>query len=117
MPALDIAQEQEGYLTPEAMTEVANALNLDPGYVSRLIASLHARKLVTKQRALSDGRQTELTLTDKGRKAFAALDRRSSAQAGKLIAPLTPAERSDLTEALRIVRNRLGGCDRLAFVF
>ena len=33
MPALDIAQEQEGYLTPEAMTEVAHALNLDPGYV------------------------------------------------------------------------------------
>jgi NADH-quinone oxidoreductase subunit E len=33
MPALDIAQEQEGYLTPDTMTEVAHALNLDPGYV------------------------------------------------------------------------------------
>jgi NADH-quinone oxidoreductase subunit E len=33
MPALDIAQEEEGYLTPEVMTEVAHALNLDPGYV------------------------------------------------------------------------------------
>jgi NADH-quinone oxidoreductase subunit E len=33
MPALDIAQEEVGYLTPEAMTEVAHALNLDPGYV------------------------------------------------------------------------------------
>jgi NADH-quinone oxidoreductase subunit E len=33
MPALDIAQEEVGYLTPEAMAEVATALKLDPGYV------------------------------------------------------------------------------------
>ncbi len=33
MPALDIAQEEVGYLTPEAMAEVAGLLKLDPGYV------------------------------------------------------------------------------------
>ena len=33
MPALDLAQEEVGYLTPEAMSEVAQALELDPGYV------------------------------------------------------------------------------------
>jgi len=33
MPALDIAQEEIGYLTPEAMSEVAELLKLDPGYV------------------------------------------------------------------------------------
>ena len=33
MPALDLAQEELGHLTPEAMTEVAEALQLDPGYV------------------------------------------------------------------------------------
>ena len=33
MPALDLAQEEMGHLTPEAMTEVAQALQLDPGYV------------------------------------------------------------------------------------
>ena len=33
MPALDLAQEELGYLTPEAMGEVATALQLDPGYV------------------------------------------------------------------------------------
>jgi NADH-quinone oxidoreductase subunit E len=33
MPALDLAQEELGYLTPEAMTQVAAALQLDPGYV------------------------------------------------------------------------------------
>ena len=33
MPALDLAQEELGFLTPEAMSEVAGALQLDPGYV------------------------------------------------------------------------------------
>jgi NADH-quinone oxidoreductase subunit E len=33
MPALDLAQEELGHLTPAAMTEVAEALQLDPGYV------------------------------------------------------------------------------------
>lgn len=33
MPALDLAQEHVGYLSPEAMSEVAELLKLDPGYV------------------------------------------------------------------------------------
>jgi len=33
MPALDLAQEELGHLTPESMSEVAEALELDPGYV------------------------------------------------------------------------------------
>ena len=33
MPALDVAQEDLGYLTPDAITEVAQALGIDPGYV------------------------------------------------------------------------------------
>jgi NADH-quinone oxidoreductase subunit E len=33
MPALDLAQEELGHLTPEAMSEVAAALQLDPGYI------------------------------------------------------------------------------------
>src|SRR5260370_16225772 len=33
MPALDLAQEELGHLTQEAMSEVASALQLDPGYV------------------------------------------------------------------------------------
>jgi NADH-quinone oxidoreductase subunit E len=33
MPALDLAQEELGHLTPDAMSEVADALQLDPGYI------------------------------------------------------------------------------------
>ncbi|MGH7902897.1 MAG: NADH-quinone oxidoreductase subunit NuoE [Candidatus Dormibacteraceae bacterium] len=33
MPALDLAQEELGHLTPQTMSQVATALQLDPGYV------------------------------------------------------------------------------------
>ncbi|GAC1653297.1 MAG: hypothetical protein NVS9B1_02200 [Candidatus Dormibacteraceae bacterium] len=33
MPALDLVQEALGYLTPAGMAQVADALQLDPGYV------------------------------------------------------------------------------------
>ncbi|TMC15121.1 MAG: NAD(P)H-dependent oxidoreductase subunit E [Chloroflexi bacterium] len=33
MPALDLVQEELGYLTPAAMSQVAEALEIDPGYV------------------------------------------------------------------------------------
>ncbi len=33
MPALDLAQEELGYLTPAAMAQVAGVLDIDPGYV------------------------------------------------------------------------------------
>ncbi|HVB77557.1 MAG TPA: NAD(P)H-dependent oxidoreductase subunit E [Candidatus Nitrosotalea sp.] len=33
MPALDVAQEELGYLSPETMAEVASILGLDPGYI------------------------------------------------------------------------------------
>ena len=33
MPALDLVQEELGHLTPAAMAQVAEALDLDPGYV------------------------------------------------------------------------------------
>jgi NADH-quinone oxidoreductase subunit E len=33
MPALDLVQEELGFLTPAAMAQVAEALEIDPGYV------------------------------------------------------------------------------------
>ena len=52
MPALDIAQEDAGHLTPDAMSEVAGLLKLDPGYVEGVATfySLFHRQPVGKHR-------------------------------------------------------------------
>jgi DNA-binding MarR family transcriptional regulator/GNAT superfamily N-acetyltransferase len=95
--------------SPVSATALSRVLNLDGGYLSRLIATLHRRELIAKQPSKSDGRQVDLALTDKGQKAFTELDRQSSEQAGKLLEPLTAAERSELARALGVVREKLGG--------
>ncbi|HEV2953869.1 MAG TPA: NAD(P)H-dependent oxidoreductase subunit E [Candidatus Dormibacteraeota bacterium] len=52
MPALDIAQEELGYLTPELIKEVAGLLDLDSGYVEGVATfySLFHHKPVGKHR-------------------------------------------------------------------
>jgi NADH-quinone oxidoreductase subunit E len=52
LPALDIAQEELGYVPPEAMTEVAAALQLDPGYVEGVVTfySLFHQQPIGKHR-------------------------------------------------------------------
>ena len=63
---------------------LAQELGLDAGYLSRLVGSLRERGFVKAQRAPADGRQTLLSLTAAGRRAFAPLDRRSHAQVAEL---------------------------------
>jgi NADH:ubiquinone oxidoreductase subunit E len=52
LPALDIAQEELGYLSPEAMAEVAAALKLDPGYLEGVVTfySLFHQQPIGKHR-------------------------------------------------------------------
>src|ERR1700734_66384 len=52
-------------------------LNLDAGYLSRILRGFERRGLVRKTRAAGDGRQSLLSLTGRGSAAFARLDARS----------------------------------------
>ena len=68
--------------------EIAAELGLDHGYLSRILRSFHERGLITKTPSPEDRRQSLLSLTVKGRIAFAPLDQRSqddvAAMLGKL---------------------------------
>src|SRR5215472_2506581 len=61
--------------------ELAKDLDLDPGYLSRLLQRFEEKRLVWRQPSLLDGRQNHLALTSRGRKTFAPLDRHSHEQA------------------------------------
>ena len=54
-------------------TAIAKALGLDAGYLSRMLRSFEERALVQRRQSLVDGRRTILSLTRKGRSAFARL--------------------------------------------
>ncbi len=55
-------------------SELARLLDLDAGYLSRLLATLKSKRLVRAQRSPADARQSVLTLTAAGRRAFAPMD-------------------------------------------
>jgi DNA-binding MarR family transcriptional regulator/predicted N-acetyltransferase YhbS len=75
-------------------------LELDSGYVSRLLRSLERQGLVRAQPAASDGRVRRVTLTGKGRREVTELDRRSDAFAKSVLAPLSAAQRDRLIAAM-----------------
>ena len=69
-------------------TELARTLDLDAGYLSRLLRGFKERALVKASRSAADARQTRLSITAAGRRAFAPLDRRSQAEVSALLDPL-----------------------------
>lgn len=75
-------------------------LALDPGYVSRLLRSLEHQGLVTTRRAHDDARIHRVTLTRKGLREIAELDRRSDAFATSILAPLNARQRDRLGAAM-----------------
>jgi DNA-binding MarR family transcriptional regulator/GNAT superfamily N-acetyltransferase len=88
---------------------VGAALALDAGYLSRILSSFEKKKLISKTASPTDRRQSVLTLTALGRKAFAPLEARSAEQVGKMIASLSEAKKRRLVEALQTVEDLLGG--------
>jgi DNA-binding MarR family transcriptional regulator/N-acetylglutamate synthase-like GNAT family acetyltransferase len=90
-------------------TAVGKELSLDLGYLSRLLQSLRRRGLLQAKRAAHDARQQQLTLTEKGRKAFTLIDSRSRDEMAQMLAPLKPQQRGKLVSAMRAVESLLDG--------
>src|SRR5690348_5499238 len=55
-------------------TDIAAALGLDSGYLSRILSSFARQRLIAKTTSSADGRKSILHLTDKGQQAFSTLN-------------------------------------------
>ena len=83
------------------------ALDLDSGYLSRIIASLERAGLVTVGPMRSDRRVRLVRLTKAGARERALLDRMSDDLAASFLAPLNDRQRSRLTAAMADVERLL----------
>jgi DNA-binding MarR family transcriptional regulator/GNAT superfamily N-acetyltransferase len=90
-------------------SELARELGLDAGYLSRVLGKFETDRLITRTHSASDGRQTVLALTSKGRKAFGPLNRASQGQIAAMLAPLRPGDRYKLVRSMRVIQGLLGG--------
>jgi DNA-binding MarR family transcriptional regulator/GNAT superfamily N-acetyltransferase len=88
-------------------SELADELDLDAGYLSRLLRGLRRRGLVGAERAADDARSSVLSLTGKGRRAYALLDSRSREEVGAMLRGLPGGERERLVGAMRTVESLL----------
>jgi DNA-binding MarR family transcriptional regulator/GNAT superfamily N-acetyltransferase len=82
-------------------------LDLDSGYLSRLLRSLEAAALITVGVSDHDKRLRTARLTRKGRAERAVLDERSQVLARSLLDPLTDAQRERLVAAMGEVERLL----------
>jgi len=89
-------------------TELCQELGLDPGYLSRILGKLEKHGLVRREASESDGRQSLLGLTTRGRKTFATLDARQSAEVAAMLRLVPPAGQSRLVQAMQVIETLLG---------
>ena len=89
-------------------TEIAAELALDHGYLSRILRRFGELGLVSKTASPTDRRQSLLSLTAKGRMAFAPLDQRSQDEVAAMLRNVSPSDQGRLVAAMHTIERVLG---------
>ncbi|MGE0224200.1 MAG: GNAT family N-acetyltransferase [Acetobacteraceae bacterium] len=87
---------------------IGAALNLDPGYLSRILQRFEADGLLTRTQSPTDRRQSMLYLTEAGRAAFAPLDRQSHEEIGAMLATLPEPAQEAVVESMGRIASLIG---------
>jgi DNA-binding MarR family transcriptional regulator/GNAT superfamily N-acetyltransferase len=89
------------------VTDLRRVVDIDPGYLSRILARFESDGLVGRQRSAADGRRQVIRLTGSGRAVVAGLDARSAGQTRDMLAGLRDDEQRHLLEAMRVITEAL----------
>ena len=84
--------------------EIGRSLRMDKAHLSRIMRRFIAGGLVSSRTSPNHRRQRLISLTDAGRRVFAAAEAAARAQVNTLIAPIDAAGRNRLAEAMRDIR-------------
>jgi DNA-binding MarR family transcriptional regulator/GNAT superfamily N-acetyltransferase len=89
--------------------ELRRMLDLDAGYLSRILARFSSAGLVSRRAHPADARRQLVAVTEAGRAAYGELNERQVQDVRRLLAPLSAEQRGELTEAMDTIRRTLGG--------
>ena len=87
--------------------DLRRELGLDRGYLSRTLQAFAKHGWIKTTPSRADRRRIFLSLTSKGRKAFAPLDRRSSEQVAEMLARLSESQQGSLLSAITEIETLL----------
>jgi DNA-binding MarR family transcriptional regulator/GNAT superfamily N-acetyltransferase len=88
-------------------TDLVRELGVDAGYLSRILRGFKRRGLIVRTPSTTDGRQTLLSLTPRGRKAFAPLNARSHDEVAVMLSALPAAGQVGVIAAMRTIQRLL----------
>ncbi len=88
-------------------SELARDLDLDAGYLSRILRRYEDRGWLRRTAAANDARQAWLKLTAAGHRAFEPLHQKSRDEAASMLQPLVAPERHALVDAMGTLRRLL----------
>ncbi|MEV6834331.1 bifunctional helix-turn-helix transcriptional regulator/GNAT family N-acetyltransferase [Streptomyces sp. NPDC051133] len=88
--------------------DLRTGLDLDAGYLSRILNKFEEGGLIERGPSQSDPRRRRVRLTARGREAAGLLDERARDTVGALLDTVAPEDRSRLAEAMRTIRTVLG---------
>ncbi|MDX6458472.1 MAG: hypothetical protein QOE55_2169 [Acidobacteriaceae bacterium] len=86
--------------------EIAKDLELDAGYLSRILRKFEGAGLLSRKASADDGRQSILKLTRHGKAAFAELDQRSNGEA-ITSSSASVKQRTELLQGMRSIENAM----------
>jgi len=89
-------------------TELGQDLQLDAGYLSRILRSFEHRGLLSKQASPKDARQSLLSLTAMGRTEQSTLEAASNAEVGAMLGVLPVDRQTRLLRAMQAIEKLLG---------
>jgi DNA-binding MarR family transcriptional regulator/predicted N-acetyltransferase YhbS len=93
---------------PAEVTEIRHELELDPGYLSRILARFERKGLVIRERSDADRRRQLVRLTGSGRATLRGFETRANREFSELLDEHPEPEQRRLVEALGDVRAILG---------
>ncbi|WP_040459721.1 MarR family winged helix-turn-helix transcriptional regulator [Galbibacter marinus] len=88
-------------------TDINKILNLDEGYLSRIIKKLISKSLLTKKQSPVDKRCYEIMMTKKGIKVQEKLDQLSTESVRRVISTLAVEDRTELALLFNRIMNML----------
>ena len=98
-----------GSNAPTTASAVRATLELDAGYMSRLLAALVRHRLIRQTASRTDAREKQTTLTLAGQRAVARINQNSNRQLEDLLQQVNAQDREILVHSLAQVRRILSG--------